>query len=159
MLAQASDRSEISRAIRSGARLVAILLAVAALGCNSDEVVTELPENHGKLRGVSMLYSRAATQLGRAPKTREDLLAPLAGKGVENPEDLLKSSRDGEFFEVVWGLDLVGKDRGYSGPIAFEKTGVDGKREFVNARRQISEANQAEFEQLPFPEGYKLQID
>ena len=127
-------------------------------GCGPQQAVTQLPEAEGKLRGITILYARAAQQLRRGPKTREDLLAPLAGKQVDNPEDLLRSPRDGEFYEIVWGLDLSGRDNGYTGPLAYEKVGVDGKRMVVNGLRQISEVDAAGLKALPFPPKYQLAV-
>ena len=82
----------------------------------------------------------------------EDLKAVLA-PAEKDPSRLLRSTRDGEEFVVVWGLDLNTTSQDTT--IAYERTGVDGKRMVVDLAGDVSEVTPEEFAKLKFPKDYQ----
>jgi hypothetical protein len=73
------------------------------------------------------------------------VLAPV----TDDPSKYLRSTRDGEEFVVVWGLNLANSPA--QTVVAYERTGVDGKRMYVTADGEVREATQEEFGKLKFP--------
>ena len=134
-------------------RCCVLLSCMALLGCRGGEVSTPAGDDEAKLRGVIMLYSMATQKLGRPPKSHDELLGQIPGEG--DKESLLKSSRDGQKYGIVWNLDLAGRQRSYAGPVAYERVGVEGKRLIVDAMRTVQEVDAEQWKQLAFPSGYR----
>jgi hypothetical protein len=85
----------------------------------------------------------------------DELKAVLAGV-VDDPSPYFRSTRDGEEYVVVWGLNLdsVSADT----VIAYERTGVDGKRMVINRDGVAKEVSKEEFAGLKFPKGHKPEV-
>ncbi len=104
------------------------------------------------LRGIIRVYSIASRDLGRPPKSIDELKAVYAGADPD-PDKFFRSTRDGEEFVVVWGLDLNNAPADMV--VAHERTGVNGKRLVVTADSKITEVSEDEFGKLRFPKGHK----
>ena len=83
--------------------------------------------------------------LNRPPQNIDELKAVLAPVS-NDPSQYFLSSRDGQEFVVVWGLNLA------TAPpdtvVAYERTGADGKRMVVTVNRDILEVTPEEFARL-----------
>ncbi|TWT36583.1 hypothetical protein KOR34_14890 [Posidoniimonas corsicana] len=126
-----------------------LYLAILAVcvGCGESGGGGKVPEasDGDMLRGVVTSYRNATRELGRPPKDYSELEAIFAPVS-NNPAEYLTSKRDGEKFVVVWGLNLA------SSPpdtvVAYEKTGVDGKRMLVTIDGFTREVTDTEISQL-----------
>ncbi len=131
----------------------AIAMLVAVLGCDrTPSTVVQTPPDTSALRGIIRYYQTATGELGRPPKNMEELKAPLAPL-TDEPDKYLRSTRDGEEFVVVWGLQLTKLP--LDTIIAYERKGVDGKRLVLDLNGVVREVTPEEFAQLRFPKGYK----
>lgn len=137
--------------LRSILGVVCVLGVLAALGCHEDGKTPPPPTDTNMLRGIIRYYAAAAGELGRPPQKMEELksiLAPLTSE----PDKYLRSTRDGEEFVVVWGLHL--HQLPLDTIVAYERTGVDGKRFVVNLDGVVREVAADEFAKLKFPKGH-----
>jgi hypothetical protein len=154
--------SRLTRALRYGHPLsisnrraswsiVPILIAMA-VGCSGGGSAIPAPTDSSMLRGIIRIYSTAARDLGRSPKNIDELKAVLAPVS-KDPSEYLRSTRDGEEFAVVWGLNLA------TAPpdtvIAYERKGIDGKRMVVTVAGDLREVTPAEFAAIKFPKDYQ----
>jgi hypothetical protein len=82
-----------------------------------------------------------------------DELKAVYAQADPDPSKYVRSARDGEEFVVVWGLNLenVPADT----VLAYEKTGVDGKRMVVSLNGMVREVSEDEFATLKFPKNHK----
>jgi hypothetical protein len=110
------------------------------------------PTDTNMLRGIIRVYSIASRDLGRPPKSIDELKAVYAGADPD-PDKFFRSTRDGEEFVVVWNLDLNNAPGDMV--VAHERTGVDGKRLVVTADSNIKEVSEEEFDKLKFPKNHK----
>jgi hypothetical protein len=82
----------------------------------------------------------------------KSVLKPL----TKDPDKYVRSTRDGEEFVVVWGvqMDQLPLDT----VVAYERKGVDGKRMVVNLNGEVREVSAEEFLKLKFPKGHKPSV-
>jgi hypothetical protein len=138
---------------RSKRLCAAVGIVIAVFGCDrAPTTVVQTPPDTSALRGIIRFYVTAAGELGRPPKNMDELksvLAPLTNE----PDKYLRSTRDGEEFMVVWGLNL------YQQPpdtiVAYERKGVDGKRLVLDVNAMVREVTPEEFAKLKFPKGHR----
>lgn len=103
------------------------------------------------------MYNAAVRELGRAPKNEQELKDFVAAKGdpflkpldLESPDQLFVSERDGEPFVIVYGQPPKGM-RGDL--VAYEQTGVDGKRRVGYSLGIIEEVGEEDLREMA-PEG------
>jgi hypothetical protein len=139
----------------AGMRLALVIIASwllgASVGCQKESGPPP-PTDPNMLRGIVRIYGIAANELKRPPQNMEELKTVLAPVTNE-PDKFLRSTRDGQEFAVVWGMqiDQTAPDT----VIAHEQKGVDGKRMVVTADGTVSEATAEEFSKLKFPKNYK----
>jgi len=126
------------------------MLAVIATmaGCQPASRTVETPADPSMLRGVVSTYATAARNLGRPPQNIDELKAILAPVS-DDPSQYFRSSRDGQEFVVVWGLSFATTPPDTI--VAYERTGVDGKRMVVTINRDILEVTPEEFARLKLP--------
>jgi hypothetical protein len=127
---------------------------VSATGCDGGTRVNP-PPDESYLRGIVRTYVIAARDLGRAPKSIDEIKAVYAPADPQ-PDKYVRSPRDGEEFVVVWGLDL-NRAPGDS-VVAYERKGADGKRMVVTADSIVKEVTDDELRQMKFPKDYKPEI-
>ena len=146
-----TSRSSGGRILRIAIAFLAVCLIVSAQGCQPDADEPPPPKDSNNLRGITRYYVTAARNLGRPPKNMDELKAVLAGV-VDDPSPYFRSTRDDEEYVVVWGLQLesVPADT----VIAYERTGVDGKRMVINRDGVAKEVTKEEFASLKFPKGH-----
>src|ERR1700733_12499030 len=118
---------------------VFVLAAICLTGCGGEQqkVVVSSPVE-GNLHAIREAYFKAARELGRPPRSKEELVGAL--KNLGDPVTLLRSPDDGNEFVIVYGTDPLGPDS--IGNIwAYEKIGKDGFRWIMRGRstRRISD--------------------
>jgi hypothetical protein len=110
-------------------------LALLLAGCKAKvHVVPFSPAEHN-LKHIAMAYGDAHGQLGRGPKSAEELKKFLAVFG--NPDELLVSPNDGQPFVIIWGVNPAGGPTEYKQmfPIlAYERQGKGGYRAVTDVR-------------------------
>ena len=141
--------------LRKVVSFVGACLITSAYGCGSDVDKPPPPKDSNNLRGIIRCYVTATGNLGRPPQNMDELKAVLAGL-VDDPSPYFRSTRDGEEYVVVWGLQLdsVPADT----IIAYERTGVDGKRMVINRDGVAKEVTKEEFSKLKFPKGHTPEV-
>jgi hypothetical protein len=134
--------------------LMCLFIALAVVpfaGCDSGTEVPP-PTDTNMLRGIIRVYSIASRDLGRPPKSIDELKAVYAAADPD-PGRFFRSTRDGQEFVIVWGLNLNNSPGDMV--VAHERTGVDGKRLVVTAGSEIKEVSEEEFDKLRFPKDHK----
>jgi hypothetical protein len=145
-------------AMRRASAVRTVVCVVAALplgwlvGCQAEQG-PPAPTNPVVLRGIVRLYGMAQSNLGRPPRNMDELKAVLAQVTTDDPSKHLTSTRDGEEFEVVWGINSSTSST--DTVVAYEKKGVDGKRMVVTVDGTVSEVSPEEFAKLKFPKEHK----
>src|SRR4051794_35680372 len=88
-------------------RLCVALYAAAAAACGPTVVVKtgEVDASDVNLIALARIYARAQQQLGRPPRSADEL-RPYA-KGDVDLEKLLVSPNDNQPYVVVWGTNLL----------------------------------------------------
>jgi hypothetical protein len=139
------------RPLRNCFLVASAAVMAAAIGCGGGGGSTApTPTDASMLRGVVSTYRIATRDLGRPPQNVEELKTVLAPVSKE-PMEYLISKRDGEEFVIVWNVNL--NNTPADTIVAYERTGVDGKRMVVSANANVREVSADEFSQLKFPKG------
>lgn len=149
-------RGELPGTWRRAVGLVALAVLVLPLfGCGSKrENVAQIQSN---LRPLAMFYGQFQGRNGRAPASEVEFKAYLRALppadlttwGATDVDGLFVSSRDGQPYVVLYG-DAAKKAPGPadSRVIAYEKTGVGGKRFVATVLGSVEEVDEARFGQL-----------
>ncbi len=135
------------------ALLVVVLLSASS--CGPNEVVTRIPEDHARLKALVTVYAYACRDLKRPPKNVEELMPTLEKAKVYSPREYLTSTRDGQPYAIVWGLDLEGRYLGANSPLAYERVGQDGLRLLVTCDQEVMELSVDEMTQVEWPPGHE----
>jgi len=130
-------------------------MALFAAGCGAAPMATydaKTVDMAEQMRKVSAAFNQAY-QRNRRPPTAEDLKPFL--KQVGDPDALLVSPRDGKPLVIVstFSPELTPAE-GERSIIAYEQTGVDGKRMTVDVRSTIVFVTDEEFAKLKFVGGH-----
>lgn len=130
--------------------LALALFLFAGLGCSRGPVVGKVSKSYENLKAIGDAYLQATMKNNRPPQKKEDLLPYL--KHYPAPEEIFKSSEDGEEYVILWNVDF----RKVNGmPIlAYEKTGSRGQR-YVLQLRDVTLLPEDEFRKAPFPPGHQ----
>jgi hypothetical protein len=131
----------------------ASLLLAVSLGCQRGNS-TPVPSDPSMMRGVVSTYRTAMSMHGKPPESMDDMkqvLAPLS----DDPGQYLRSKRDGQNFVIIWGLNLDAVPADVV--VAYEQTGVDGKRMVVTPTGDVREVSAEEFAKLKFPKDHQPQ--
>jgi len=126
------------------------------LGCSPTNVSDKpLDPIQVKLHKVNTAYSQYTRENGKPPKGPAEIKSLLAKMG--DPDDLLKSDRDGEPFVVCWGVDLRRANQyPESLPVfAYEKKGTGGERFVLTTLSTVVKLSDDDFRQSLFPRGYE----
>jgi hypothetical protein len=135
-----------------------LLLGLVA-GCSGSprEVNITMDKTQENLLHVGSAYSRYL-ESAKKPPTSTDHLKPYL-KEFGNPDELLRSSRDGEPFVICWGVDLSAPPtwatQGSTPVIAYEKRGSGGQRYVLTTMRNAMLLSEEAFKQASFPPGHK----
>jgi hypothetical protein len=133
---------------------VVLLLALAALaGCNSAKRDAARQRQSSHLRTLVSVYNFAASKQGHPPAGETEFKSFIDTSAkpmidslkLSSPNELFVSERDGQPFVVVYSKRPPGMNPDV---IAYEKTGVDGKRLVGYSLGMIEEVDEARFNQL-----------
>ena len=132
-------------------------LALLAVGCGKPEVKPLDDEAMKAVRHfqkVGAAYNRAY-QANRKPPTSANDLKPYLKQDKGGPDPLV-SPNDGKPIVIVPGvaMDATPADDEQS-IVAYEQTGVNGKRMMVDARGMVHTATAEEFARIKFVGGHK----
>jgi hypothetical protein len=105
-----------------------------------------------QFRRIAAAYNQAA-QRSRGPVTANDLKQFLKGNG--DPDALLVSPRDGQPIVIVPGVSSNMEQGDEQMIVAYEQTGVDGKRVTVDIRGTVGVVSDKEFAQIKFVGGHR----
>jgi hypothetical protein len=136
-------------------RKFCVLLAAAtvAAGCSSEDSEDTAAREVSNLRMLVSFYIFANNQLGRPPASEQEFKDFIAANGsaamerlqLTGPDELLVSERDGQPFVIVYGKRPAGMSPDV---VAYEKNGVDGKREVGFKLGMVNEVDEARFKEL-----------
>jgi hypothetical protein len=136
--------------------LAAVVLSVVS--CGPSEVVTQVPVDHARLQALVTVYAYACRDLQRPPEKFAELLPVCKQAKIEKPRDYFTSTRDGQPYVIIWGLDLEHRYLGAKVPLAYEDVGKEGKRLVVTCNREVQELAAAEIAQSEWPSGYEPEL-
>ena len=136
--------------------LVVLLVVIAIIGCCGGPTVveTDLPEAQARLMAINFAYTQFLEQRGRPPRNEKELRQTL---NEENPEEALRSPRDGKPFVICYGVDKFGPlEWAKTTPVlAYEQRG-DGSRWVLTVPGAIYLLDEKDFQQADFPPGHKV---
>src|SRR5262249_12620766 len=107
------------------------------------------------LSKIAMAYSDAYSDLERGPKDAHELKRFLKQHG--DPDELLISPNDKQPYVVIWGANPNGggptEYKGMFPILAYEKTGVGGRRAVTDIRGRPLTVPNEDFERLKMVRG------
>jgi hypothetical protein len=134
------------------AAISAVLLAFS--GCGGDPEIPKIPNEQQNILYILRAYCKFNGDQQRTPVTLDEL-KPLL-KEFGDPEKIILSPRDGQPYVLVGGLDISRVPSGGVLPVvAYERKGVDGKRQVIDLRGSIRLLAPDEFKKLKFPSSHK----
>lgn len=137
--------------------LAAFVLSAAGCGGSTEPKVvqTEAPEAQTRLMAINNAYTQFLEQHQRPPRNEKELRQALT---EGNPDEVLRSPRDGEPFAICYGVDLFGPlEWAHSTPVlAYEQRG-DGSRYVLSIPGGVFLLDEQEFKQASFPPGHTVQ--
>jgi hypothetical protein len=151
--------------------IVCLLASLCSYGCGSSTTGKIPPPSYFRLKTIGLAYAKATESLERPPKNKEELMQflkfeadpenPQSTEKVWQPDDILRSTSDGEEFVIHYGADF----RDYNDSrtpanipvLAYEKHGRDGKRQVLRLR-WVTVMTDDELANLKFPTGYHAPI-
>jgi len=137
--------------------ILAGFAALLVVGCGSRSSMqpydAKTVEAADQFRKVAAAYNQAY-QKKRRPPTADDLKPFLKQHG--DPEALLISPLDGKQLVIVPGFSPdIEPGEGERSIVAYEQSGVDGKRMTVDVRGTVVFVSDDEFAQIKFVGGHK----
>jgi hypothetical protein len=144
--------------LRCGCALVVVALPLLG-GCGGGkEYSAPLPEENVQLRQLAVFFGQYQSRnKGQMPRNEQELKSFIQSTGVTDVDSVLVSKRDGQPFVVRYG-----KAGGVGGPpqpgkspsepvVAYEKTGVDGKRMVAFSTGRVELVDETRFQELVKP--------
>jgi hypothetical protein len=133
------------------------LAALAGAGCGSPEVKPldpETVESAKHFQKIATAYNRAAQARGKPPSSADDLRRYLKKEtGGKGP---LVSPNDGKPVVIVPGVAMDAPPaEGEQSIVAYEQTGVNGKRMMVDIRGMVHVVSDEEFAKIKFVGGHR----
>jgi len=135
----------------SGLAVLLLFLSAAGCGSASSRSARQLESSH--LRALVNLYNYAASKLGHRPANEVEFKSFIAANGgpmleslkITNADELFVSERDGKPFVVMYGEPAKGANKDL---VAYEQSGIGGKRLVGYSIGAVVEADEQEFAQL-----------
>jgi hypothetical protein len=129
------------------------LLATLVSGCGgaANPVTSEVSPALQNLRAIVRSYVVASQENGQPPANKEELVLYL--KKLGDPNELLRSPNDGEYFVVLYGADAL-DPQNVQAIWAYERQGKDGTR-YVAQNRNIRSMTDEEFHKARFAGGHR----
>ena len=122
-------------------------------GCGETEI-PKIPDDQQNINYILRAYCKFNGEQQRTAASLDEL-KPLL-KEFGDPEKIILSPRDGQPYVLVGGLVIGRMPSGGELPVvAYERQGVNGKRQVVDLRGKIRELTPEEFKQLKFPPSHK----
>ena len=135
-----------------------IFVCLGLVGCGSDTI----PDNaETRMYAIAEAYCNLQDMPGgKPPATLDELRTMLtefhqAGMG-RDPEQMLRSPRDGQPFVIILGqhVSLQGGDDIW----IYEKEGAEGFRYVMNLNRAVKQVPNEDFAQATFVKGHKPEL-
>ena len=131
-------------------------LLLICVSCGTNEVVTQIPEDHVRLKALATVYAYACRDLGRPPRNSDDLLPTFAKAGIESTDEYFLSTRYGTPYVIIWGVDLDNnKYRGSDLILVYERVGIEGSRLAIACNHSLVEIDEDKFKALSWPAGHQ----
>jgi hypothetical protein len=134
------------------------LTVLAVVGCGSPEVKPLDEETMASVRHfqkIGAAYNRAYQAKGKPPSSAKDLKPYLKDVGGGG-KDALLSPNDGKPIVIVPGVAMDATPaEGERSIVAYEQTGVNGKRMMVDIRGMVHFVTDKEFATIKFVGGHK----
>jgi hypothetical protein len=129
------------------------LVGLALVGC-SDKLRPQEDPGSVRMRRILQAYQLAADTRGRPPRNAQELGRFFKELGeTGDPEQLLRSPRDGQPYVILFGPDFDFEARGTI--LAYEKTGTEGGRYVLTLAREVKLMKDEEFAQATFAKDHK----
>jgi hypothetical protein len=133
------------------------LAALTAVGCGSPEVKPLDEETMAAVRHfqrIGTAYNRAYQANRKPPSSANDLKPFLKEAGGGG--DALLSPNDGKPVVIVPGVAMdAPPEEGARSIVAYEQTGVNGKRMMVDVRGMVHTVSDEEFAKIKFVGGHR----
>lgn len=122
-------------------------------GCSSKPVPQE-DRAAFNLRKIAQAYELATDLRRRPPRNVEDLQRQFKELGeTGDPDQLLRSPRDGQLFVILYGADFDADAR--DTVLAYEKDGAEGTRYVLTLARVVKQLKNEEFARATFAKDHK----
>jgi hypothetical protein len=133
--------------------LLVLLLLCQLVGCHESAAGSARQRESSHLRALVNIYNFAASKLGHRPASEAELKTFIAANGgpileplhLNNADELFVSERDGEAFVVNYRSPPAGAGHDV---VAYERTGVDGRRQVAYSLGAIEEVDEQRFAEL-----------
>ncbi len=122
-------------------------------GCTGGGSSESSSIDESKLQALAKIYSYAAQDKRTPPQGWSDLDYLIQQSDIADPEAYFVSSRDGNPYVVMWGLDAGQLARGHNVVIAYEAEGTQGKRWVVTSSTRAQEVTEEVFNKLTVIDG------
>jgi hypothetical protein len=119
-------------------------LAVLAPGCASRPADRPVPPSADQnLRFLGQVYQQASSRNGHAPQSADELRPALRRFGYS--EAMLVSPNDKQPYTIRWGVNVFQPGpKGALPVLAYESTGVDGKKYVINCMLTVKQMTEPE---------------
>ena len=137
------------------------ILAISVVGCSSNPPPPPVDASAEQLHWIFRAYKQTELQSKQPPKSADEIKAALQEAGGSASD--LVSPNDKQPYVIIWGTRTVlGPDSlpktgsATAFPIlAYEASGINGKRFTVDTRGQVLPLTDEEFRRATFPAGHK----
>lgn len=139
----------MSRAICFHFGILAFIASAGLIGCSSKKSQRTEEPGVTNLRKIGQAYDYFTQEKHRAPQNDEEL-KPMFKELNDNtdPDDILRSKRDGQPFVIYYGPKMDSDARDII--LAHEQDGADGKRYVLTQDRMVREMSDEEFANAKF---------
>jgi hypothetical protein len=143
----------MTRSAGTSLTLIAAMSWLFLSGCSSKPPPKREDTSAINLRKIVQGYDLAEDRLHRGPRDEEELRRYLVQTdNTIDPEQVLRSPRDGQPYVVIYGarLDPYGREI-----LAYEQEGADGNRYVITLSRDVKLLTADEFARAHFAKGHK----
>lgn len=139
-------RARLPKWLGLGTSLLVVWLGLP--GCSSKPLKREEP-GAVNLRKISQAYDVADLKIGHPPRSVDELKRCFKEIGeTGDPDQILRSPRDGELYVIRYGAPLDSDARDII--LAYEKNGAEGKRYVLTQARRVQVVTDGQFATAKF---------
>ncbi len=120
-----------------------LVICFSMLGCSSDPTQAQADPAEQNLLSIHSAYEQAVSS-GRAPRGPKDLRRGLGDGEKGDLEQMLRSPRDHQPYEIIWGV-MLNSDEENPRVLAYEKNGADGTRFVLWTDGAVKKMTEPEF--------------